>query len=443
MLFQLVFLKKYKHDCILSFSSHRGKSMAGFRLYLQKTKEYAKSTPQSLADVFYPKVKKCFENSSKIIIVPLSLRLTGGGGHANVLIIKTDIMTAYRFEPHGEGLHGGTDKDDGTINKLFEDMFNNKDLIKAIGKIKYVPPSETCPVISKSVRNGFQSMENKYLNDLSDREQRRLKAFESGGFCQAWSFFLIELYMMHPESTIEEIYIIAHDELENDPQSFRELIRGFITDVNKELTKFSNFNMGRKNKDLEIKIVEYYDKEIEKLIEEQKIMAKEKHNKLKDKLKSKNITDDEFNEIYDEIEQKEAGNLYNKNFIKFVDFIKKNKEMNNLIESYNYQFDSGEGEDEDDHHDRLDKYNRLIYDKFNKLIKNYHEKKYSFDEFIDEVLSSNSPINGIGKPISKNESKRHHDRGQIKEDIAKAVIKYMEKNNLHHKKLEELKELIN
>jgi len=286
MLFQLVFLKKYKYDCILSFKSHRGVSMAGFRVYLQKTKDFQKSTPESLAEVLYPKVKKCFENGSKIILVPLSLRTTGGGGHANVLIIKPEIMTAYRFEPHGEGLQGGG-KDDDTINKLLEDMFKNKNLIKEIGNIKYVPPSETCPAISKSVRDGFQSMENQYFHNLSDKEQRRLKAVEAGGFCQAWSFFLIELYMMHPESTIEEIYIIAHDELENDPQSFRELIRGFITDVNKELKNFSEFHMGKKSRDIDLKILNYYDEEIKKLIEEQKMMAKEKHNKKLSEFKEK------------------------------------------------------------------------------------------------------------------------------------------------------------
>jgi hypothetical protein len=441
MLFQLSFLRKYKYDCILRFRSEIGTS-AGFRIYLQKTKKYVKSTVQEMSNEFYPKVKKCLENGSKIIFIPLSLRLTGGGGHANVLILKPNIMTAYRFEPHGESFGGSNSGDEDKINKLLEDMFNNKELIKEIGKFKYVKPSETCPVFTKSVQRGFQGMENYYFHRLSDKEQRRLKAFEAGGFCQAWSFFLIELYMMSPESTIEEIYIIAHDELENDPQSFREVIRGYITDVNKELSKFTNFTLGKRSQDIEKNLRLYYNEEIEKLIKEQKEHAKEKHNKLKDKLKSKNITDDEFNEIYDEMEQKEAGNLYNKSFIKFVDFIKKNKEMNNLIESYNYQYENNEAEDENEHHNQLDAITSQLSKKFSNLINKYDDKVFSFDEFTDEVLVYGS-INGRGNPVSKNELKRHEYRGQIKEDIAKAVIKYMEKNNLHHKKLEELKELIN
>jgi hypothetical protein len=256
-----------------------------FRISVYQDTLLAEHLLVSLAEEFYPKVKKCLENGSKIIFVPLSLRLSGGGGHANVLILKPDIMTVYRFEPHGESFGGSHPDDEDKINKLLEGMFNNKNLIKNIGKFKYVKPSETCPVFSKSVQRGFQSMENYYIQNLSDKEQRRLKAFEAGGFCQAWSFFLIELYMMSPESTIEEIYIIAHDELENDPLSFREVIRGYITDVNKELSKFTNFTLGKRDNNTEKNLKLYYDKEIEKLIEEQKMMSKEKNKKLIEQLK--------------------------------------------------------------------------------------------------------------------------------------------------------------
>jgi hypothetical protein len=315
--------------------------MAGFRLYLQNTHLWKKSTAESLAKAFYPKVKKCLENQTKIILVPISLRTTGGGGHQNLLILKPEIKTAYRMEHHGEGYHGsGGDKDEEAVNILLKSMFENKDLIKALGKFKYVPPSETCPVISKSVRAGFQSMEGVYKNSLSESEQKKLKEIESGGFCQAWTFFMMELYMLNPETTIEEIYIIAHDELENDPQSFRELIRGYILDVNRELKQFTEFSMGKKERDTEKKIIEYYDQEIEKLIKEQKFKAKEKHEELLKKLSEqffgKDSDTDQKIEKIDDItnemkENKEKNKLLQNQVEKLIDQIP-NKQQEVLIE---------------------------------------------------------------------------------------------------------------
>jgi hypothetical protein len=285
VLFQLVFLRKYKYDCILSFPNTSNKKIAGLRLYLTKNKKWEKSTPESLAEVFYPKVKKCFENESKIIIIPLSLRISSNEGHCNMIILKLDTRTAYRFEPHGKRL-GDEKNSEEKINKLLVGMFENKELVKNLGKIKYVPPSETCPYISKSVRQGFQSMENQYLFSLSKSEQAKLDKAESGGFCQAWSWFLVDLYMMNKDMTIEDIYIIAHDELENDPETFRNTVRGYILDANKELAKFSQFNLNKKGKDIENEIFKYYDNELIKLIDEQKGKAKEKHQK-----KLKELTD--------------------------------------------------------------------------------------------------------------------------------------------------------
>jgi len=313
--------------------------MAGLRLYLQKTHHFTKSTPESLAQAFYPKVKKCFENQTRIILVPLSLRTTGGGGHANLLIIKPEIKTAYRMEHHGQGLQGGG-KDDDAINKLLDDMFKNKDLIKAIGKFKYVPPSETCPVISKSVRQGFQSMENHYFHSLSDSEQKRLRALEAGGFCQAWTFFMMELYMLNPETTIEDIYIIAHDELENDPESFRELIRGYIIDVNKELKEFTEFSMGKKGTETDTKIIEYYDQELKKLIDEQKLKAKIKQEELLRKLTEQffgkdsdtNEKIEKIEEITNEMKENKEKNKYLQDQVeKLIDQIP-NKQQEVLIE---------------------------------------------------------------------------------------------------------------
>ena len=299
LLFQLAFIKKHKYDCIMSFPSSKGGDISSLQLYLPRkgrvTKKWDKTVPSEAAKIVYDKIIKCLENDSKVIIIPLSLRLSPTSGHANLLIYKPVINTIYRFEPHGEALHTERgQKQDDDINDLLKNIFEDKIFDKI--KIKYVPPSETCPIIPESIRRGFQGMENQYLYSLSGQEQRSLEKKESGGFCQAWGFFLADLFMINPKNTIQELYSIAHKELKNDPKTFREVIRGFILDVEDELLKFvKEFKLGKRTRDIEDKLKLYYEQEIKKLVEEQKEKAKERHQqKLKELKKQFEIdTDDE------------------------------------------------------------------------------------------------------------------------------------------------------
>jgi len=271
LLFHLNFLHKHKYNCIIEpYQFHSLKNEDDFIKEL------------------LPKIIKCVKNGSKIIAIPILF-----SNHANMLIYNVELNELYRFEPHGEKYEkeelffGSKDVPDEQLNKLLNNFTNNEMVIKELKKIKYISPVESCPKIKKSVRSGFQAMENYYLQIiLSEKEMNELNKSE-GGFCQVWSWFMLDLIMLNPNKTISDIYKEAHKALENDPYSFRSVIRGFILEVESELINI--------NKDLSIeklasgdiptknKIFDFYQKEIKRLDEEKDLGLN------KNLLKQKNI----------------------------------------------------------------------------------------------------------------------------------------------------------
>jgi hypothetical protein len=258
----LNFLHKHKYNCIIE----------PYEFFSLKNED-------DFIEELLPKIIKCVKNESKIIAIPILF-----SNHANMLIYNVELNELYRFEPHGERyekeklFYESKNIPDEQLNKILNNFTNNEMVIKELKQIKYISPVESCPKIKKSVRSGFQAMENYYLQIiLSEKEMNELNKKEDG-FCQAWSWFMIDLIMLNPNKTISDIYKEAHKALENDPYSFRSVIRGFILEVESELINI--------NKDLSLekiasddiptisKIFNFYQDEIKRLDKE-----KEEHNK--------------------------------------------------------------------------------------------------------------------------------------------------------------------
>lgn len=215
------FLHKHKYDCIIE-------PYQFFNLQKQDGDNFIKN--------ILPKIVKCIKDGSKIIAIPTAIP-----GHFNMLIYNVELNELYRFEPHGEKylketyFYGDVDIPDKNFNKILSDFVIDENVKKELGNIKYISPAESCPKIKKSVRVGFQAMENYYLQIiLSEKEMKELNEKE-GGFCQVWSWFILDLIMLNPDKSINDIYKEAHKSLENDPYAFRSVIRGFILEVESEL----------------------------------------------------------------------------------------------------------------------------------------------------------------------------------------------------------------
>jgi len=167
----------------------------------------------------------CIKRGEKIICIPLSLRFAKkGSGHANMLFFRPEEKIIERFEPHGEKVRAGNDKDDENINTILKKMFEvvMKPYLKEYTP-RYKPPSEICPG-----KRGFQSLEN---------EIESLKK-EGGGFCNMWSLFIMELLFLNPTKTTEEVYKIAFEITKEDPQYIKDVIRGYVVKAEKQLDEY-------------------------------------------------------------------------------------------------------------------------------------------------------------------------------------------------------------
>jgi len=308
----LNFLHKHKYDCIIEIFQF---------FYLNEDDK------KRFIDDLKPQIIKCVKNGSKIIAIPI-----GFSNHFNMLIYNVELNELYRFEPHGEKYETESYiNHNEKLNKILIDFVNDESIKKELGKIKYISPVESCPVIKKSVRVGFQAMENYYLQIiLSDKEMEELNKKE-GGFCQVWSWFMLDLIMMNPEKTITDIYKEAHISLENDPYSFRSVIRGFILEVESELVNI--------NKDLSLqklvsgdvqsknKMYKFYEDEIKRLsnnslkqinISSNNIQQKEMETKEKMESEILQEAKDEFYKVWNTKIEKDTE-PYHPSYVYFKD----------------------------------------------------------------------------------------------------------------------------
>jgi hypothetical protein len=163
-----------------------------------------------------------------MIAIPFNFSTAGTNnipsGHSNMLIYRPDEKTIERFEPHGQKFKHGKDNQDEIINEVLKTMFEKK--MKPYLKIytpKYIPPNEICPSIK-----GFQALEN----EIAKLEN------EGGGYCNLWSVFFLELMFLNPKLSTKEVLQKALDITKEDPQYFKNIIRGYVKITEQVVDKF-------------------------------------------------------------------------------------------------------------------------------------------------------------------------------------------------------------
>ena len=255
-LFHLHFIRKHKDSCIIQFDDK-----PFFFMFYVESKHYH----IFIKDVLHQLIK-CKENGSKIIVIPFFIP-----NHANMLIYNVENAELYRYEPHGESYNAVSKETEKEINEFLVKFTQDQKVIDGLGQLKYIPPSESCPKIPKSVTSGLQSMEEFYLQlRLSEDERRKIMESEGGGMCQVWSWFMGDMIMLNPNLSITDIYNVVHKSMNNSPKKFRELIRGFIIEVESELIKLNkdlSFKNIKQNKyKYETMIEKFYNDEVKKLM---------------------------------------------------------------------------------------------------------------------------------------------------------------------------------
>ena len=137
--------------------------------------------------------------------------------HANVLIFDRDKKIIIHFEPHGK-IYSYV----GKLYETLEDIFK-----KELKNFKYIPPLKYLEI------NSYQSM---YDGHNSDKR----KIGDPGGYCGAWCFWFIELYINNNKYELKTLVNKSIKKLINTKYTFLEHIRNYanyLIEKNNELLK--------------------------------------------------------------------------------------------------------------------------------------------------------------------------------------------------------------
>ena len=243
-MFYLYLFKKYKSNCFLH--DKNGGRALGISIRIKD--HYTQVENEEIMTHFEILTKSlidCVSNTeSKIIIIPIQLRLPSSTGHANVLIYRKQFNQIEHFEPHGRYYKtmDPMNNHNRTIErwlKVFVFELNKKLRIIKHPDVNFINSNEVCPRI-----DGLQNLESwSTLAKIAD--------VEPSGYCAAWSLFFTELSLKNPEIPSSEllnyIYVIL-EKMDNVKKSnyLKEVIRGYAVFVNEKINKYFSvfFKMG-------------------------------------------------------------------------------------------------------------------------------------------------------------------------------------------------------
>ena len=275
LLFYSVILEKNKNDCSIP-----NKILKDIMNITMPPNQYLKREANEISMSILECDKK--SNGKKAVVVPVSLRVKGkNDSHANALVFNTQLMTAEHFEPHG--------RFDYRPNKNRYLTLTGVNLNPAITEInkkmklnietntieltdeqkkklkkgfKYVRPVDVCP--SQSMYKNFDGLQQ---FDVSKKEPVDFEGFqikEKGGYCQAWTYFLLDLRLKTLDTPSQEVlkeYATYRDIYKtsiggNPNKTITGLIRGYSKqyfDIIKQLINEGKFTLEefleyRKNK---------------------------------------------------------------------------------------------------------------------------------------------------------------------------------------------------
>jgi hypothetical protein len=134
--------------------------------------------------------------------------------HANVLIFDRDKKLIIHFEPHG--------KIYSYVGKLYETLKNI--FKKELKGFKYIAPLEYLP------KDAYQSMyDNEYVYNK--------KVGDLKGYCGAWSFWFIELYINNNKYDLKTLVNKSIKKLINTKYTFIDHIRNYANYLNEKNTE--------------------------------------------------------------------------------------------------------------------------------------------------------------------------------------------------------------
>jgi hypothetical protein len=239
--FYIYLLQKYEKKCAIITKDVKGLVIDNNGVNSETNKEffnYAENLGNDLLD--------CIKRGEKIIAFPLVLQITNKktkeiDGHANMMIFRPFQGIIERFEPHGSA----TIRDDRKFNEILEFMFEEK-LEPYLGDYtpEYIAPQYICPkgekmpedlsplqwdkAMMRTGLQGFQSIEGSLRG-----EQK-----ENKGYCMLWSLFLLELVFINPSLSTKQVIDIALKTSNYDPQYLKNVIRGYLSEVEKILNDY-------------------------------------------------------------------------------------------------------------------------------------------------------------------------------------------------------------
>jgi hypothetical protein len=129
-------------------------------------------------------LQDCSE-SSRMTVIPLSLKSKISGGHENVLIFDKKFGTLERFDPNGTT---NLDYEPEELDIALEKTFKN---ILKMPHLSYIKPMEYCPVIGPQM----------YETQCRKKYPTTLKK----GFCTIWSFLYANLRLSKPDISRENL----------------------------------------------------------------------------------------------------------------------------------------------------------------------------------------------------------------------------------------------
>jgi len=167
-MYYLYLFKKYKSKCFVHNKSITSSRILGLIIDIkQKYTEYETKKIENLLDTFSEKLVSCIKNpDTKIIIIPFSLKLENGVGHANVLIYRKNLNQIEHFEPHGKHFNTNSYTIINAIidswMRKFVSILNRKLNVSKEPQVNFIASNQVCPYI-----DGLQNLESRsYLTKL-------------------------------------------------------------------------------------------------------------------------------------------------------------------------------------------------------------------------------------------------------------------------------------
>ena len=130
-------------------------------------------------------IDKCIINNSfgGKLFIPIKL-ITNNGGHSNLIIIDLNEKMLYFFEPHGEQYGGSISTFINIESKIYNII---KEIFTSLNDFKVSNIFDKC-ILGVQTKQGLAS-----------------RSKTSGGFCLGWSLLFINLIIINPNISINNI----------------------------------------------------------------------------------------------------------------------------------------------------------------------------------------------------------------------------------------------